>query len=73
MYKCKRYVKTKFGISKEYSKSNIGTMLYGIGQGSGGGPGMWLSHLISMFQVLGSLVKGMIFRAPDNETKYTTV
>ena len=38
-----------------------------------GGAGMWLAHLIPMFQVLGSLVKGMIFRAPDNETKYTTV
>ena len=73
MYRCKRYVKTKFGISTEYSQSKKGSILYGIGQGNGGGPGMWLAHLIPMFQVLGSLVKGMSFKAPDKETTYGTV
>ena len=73
MYRCKRYVKTKFGISTEYSQSKKGSILYGIGQGNGGRPGMWLAHLIPMFQVLGSLVKGMSFKAPDKETTYGTV
>ena len=50
MYKCKRYVKTKFGISKEYSKSNIGTMLYGIGKGNGGGRVCGLPILFQCFR-----------------------
>ena len=67
MWKCKRYVKTKVGVSKEYICSKIGMILFGIGQGNGGGPAMWIAHLVVMFTVLHQLVRGMVFTSPNKE------
>ena len=56
MWKCKRYVKTKAGVSKESICSKIGRVLFRIGQGNGGGPAMWIAHLVVMFTVLQTVV-----------------
>ena len=55
--KIKRYVATKYGISTRYIKTNNDKILYGIGQGSGSGPAVWLSHLIVMFKLMTILAK----------------
>ena len=54
----KRYVATKFGQSKKFIRTNKGMVLYGIGQGSGGGPGVWLTHSTVLFNILDA--KGII-------------
>ena len=47
--KCKHYVRTKHGISRQYFQSTATEVLYGIGQGNGAGPAFWLANLIVMF------------------------
>ena len=39
-------------MSKHYLKTGIAFTQYGIGQGSGGGPAVWLCHLIVLFAIL---------------------
>ena len=60
MFLAKRHVKTKHGVSRQ----NIGTtkkrVLYGIGQGNGGGPAIWISHLTIMFLALSSVCNGFV-------------
>ena len=48
----KRFVATKFGISKKFIRTKHRKVLYGIGQGSGGGPGVWLTHSTVLFSIL---------------------
>ena len=73
MFKCRRYVKTKYGVSDEYIQSTVDEVLYGIGQGNGGGPGMWVSQLTVMFQVVQKIAVGIKFKAPTLEEVYETV
>jgi len=67
MWKCKLFVKTKSGVTKESIRSKIGNVLFGIGQGNGGGPAMWIAHLIVIFSVLQTLVTGMVLSNPSME------
>ena len=39
-------------------------VLYGVGQGNGGRPAMWIAHLIVIFSVLQKLTDGMDFESP---------
>ena len=55
LQKMKRYVGTKYGISKKYIKTNLKELrkrLFGTGQGSGCGPAVWLCHLVVLFEIL---------------------
>ena len=64
MWHCKRFARTRAGVSSN-SISTMGEMsLYGIGQRNGGGPTMWIAHLIVMFSVLQKLTDGMDFESP---------
>ena len=65
-------MKTKAGLSKESICSNIGMVLFGIVQGNGGGPAMWIAHLVVMFTVLQTVVKGMVFQGPTKTEVETT-
>ena len=48
----KRFVATKFGQSKKFICTKSNRVLYGVGQGSGGGPGVWLTHSTVLFNIL---------------------
>ena len=50
----------------------MGQLFFGIGQGNGAGPAIWLAHLTVMFSVLVTLTKGMCFNAPDKHTTFTS-
>ena len=52
MYQAKRYVRTGHGVSDNYIRTTKTKVLYRIGQGNGGGPAMWISHLTVMFAAL---------------------
>ena len=73
MFMAKRYVRTKH----EVSTSSIGTTkantLHGIGQGNGGGPGMWISHLTIMFSALSAVCWGFVLKCVQNISAVTTV
>ena len=73
MFLAKRHVKTKQGVSK----ANIGTkkkhVLHGIGQGNGGGPAMWISHLTVMFLALSSVCHGLVLSCVEQIKTVTTV
>ncbi len=60
MFTAKRYVKTHHGVSTNGIRTKKGAPLYGIGQGNGGGPAIWLAHLTIMFSALGSLCTGLV-------------
>ena len=60
MFVAKRYVKTKHGVSHEYIRTSKENPLYGIGQGNGGGPAIWLAHLTVMFTALSSICNGFV-------------
>ena len=62
MYTAKRHVKTKHGVSKKYIQTNRVTSLFGIGQGNGGGPAIWLAHLTVMFTVLSAICSGLAIK-----------
>ena len=70
LLKSKRYISTKFGISKTYIQSTKEKILYGIGQGSGCGPAMWLAHLTVMLTVFATLCKGVKLQSPDGKTTH---
>ena len=70
MHGCKRFVRTKFGVSEKYIKTGGESVLYGIGQGNGGGPAIWLAHLVIMFLVMDAVCKGMEFATPDGRKEY---
>ena len=68
----KRRVGTRFGISKKFIKSKKMKQLFGIGQGSGGGPAVWLMHLIVLFQLLEKQCKIPKFSNPTGEINHKT-
>jgi len=58
MFVAKRHVKTQHGVSKDSIQTNNANPLFGIGQGNGGGPAIWLSHLTVMFTALSAICTG---------------
>ncbi len=60
MFTMKRYVKTKHGVSKQSIRTTRKNTLYGIGQGNGGGPAIWLAHLTVMFTALSAICTGFL-------------
>ena len=73
MFLAKRYIRTTHGVSAQ----NIGTtknqQLHGIGQGNGGVPAIWLSHLTIMFKALSSVNRGFHIECVDHRTQCNTV
>lgn len=68
----KRFVSTKFGMSNKYIKTTDLLTLYGIGQGSGGGPAVWLAHLIVMFKLMEIYCLIPHFKSPEKNTTQIT-
>ena len=60
MFTAKRFVKTKHGVSKNSIRTTRESPLFGIGQGNGGGPAIWLAHLTVMFTALSSICTGFM-------------
>ena len=58
MYQAKRYVRTGHGVSKQAIRTTKKRVFHGIGQGNGGGPAMWISHLTVMFAAISSICMG---------------
>ena len=71
MYQAKRYVRTGHGVSENYIRTTKTNVLYGIGQGNGGGPAMWISHLTVMFAALSSVCIGFALKCVEH-IKYAT-
>ena len=59
MFMAQRFVKTKHGVSQQSIRTTTKEPLYGIGQGNGGGPAIWLAHLTVMFTALASICEGL--------------
>ena len=60
MFMAKRFVKTKHRVSKNSIRTTKENPLFGIGQGNGGGPAIWLAHLTVMFTALTSICDGLV-------------
>ena len=58
MFQAKRHVRTGHGISKKHIKTTKRKVLHGIGQGNGGGPAIWLSHLTVMLSAISTVCAG---------------
>ncbi len=58
MFVLERHVKTKHGVSDQSIRTTKHDPLYGIGQGNGGGPAIWLAHLTIMFTSLSAICTG---------------
>ena len=75
LQKMKRYVGTKYGISKKYIKTNLKELrkrLFGTGQGSGCGPAVWLCHLVVLFEILEKKCREPIFTSPSKDMEFTS-
>ena len=68
----KRFIGTKFGMSNKYIKTGLAFTLYGIGQGSGGGPAVWLCHLIVLFAILETTCSIPKFKSPNREKVHSS-
>ena len=68
----KRFVGTKGGMSKKFNRTTALFTLFGIGQGSGSGPVVWLCHLLVLFMIF--YQKGSIptFGSPNKETTHSS-
>ena len=73
MFVAKRFVKTKHGVSKKNIQTTQDNPLYGIGQGNGGGPAIWLSHLTIMFTALAVSCQGFIAKCTKRSHEITTI
>ena len=60
MFLAQRFVKTKHGVSRNSIRTTHSSPLFGIGQGNGGGPAIWLAHLTVMFTALSSICSGLV-------------
>ena len=60
MFMAKRHVKTKHGVSAKGIRTKKRATLYGIGQGNGGGPAIWLAHLTVMLMALSTICTGLV-------------
>ena len=70
LYTMKRFVGTKYGISNKYIQTTCATILYGIGQGSGGGPSVWLAQLLILFQLMEIYCQLPTFTSPNGKVKH---
>ena len=73
IFMAKRFVKTKHGVSNKSIQTTKQSRLYGIGQGNGGGPAIWLAHLTVMFTALSSICNGLIVFCVKGLEYLTTV
>ena len=73
MYKAKRHVRTGHGISKQNMQTKRKKVLYGIGQGNGGGPAIWIAHLTVMFTAISSVCLGFVMNCVQAINQVTTV
>ena len=73
MYQAKRHVRTGYGISKKTIRTTKRRVLHGIGQGNGGGPAMWISHLTIMFAAISSVCVGFALTCVQNILYVATV
>lgn len=73
MFVAKRYVKTTHGVSVQSIRTTKDDPLFGIGQGNGGGPAIWLAHLTVMFTALSAICNGLIMTCIEGIKKLTTV
>ena len=60
MFVAKCYVKTKHSVSVNNIRTTHEDPLFGIGQGNGGEPAIWLAHLTVMFTALSSICTGLV-------------
>ena len=65
-----RHIGTKTGISDNSIRSTKTEPLFGIGQGSGAGPALWLAHLVVMMKAFDSVCNGITVQSPDGEIKH---
>ena len=73
MFTMKRHVKTKHGVSKQSIRTTRKNTLYGIGQGNGGGPAIWLAHLTVMFTALSAICTGFLTTCIEGLCTLSTV
>ena len=73
MFQAKRHVKTSFGVSTTGIRTTKKHVLHGIGQGNGGGPAMWISHLTVMFAAISSVCIGFAMTCVQKISQVTTV
>ena len=73
MFQAKRYVKTAQGVSRQNIRTTKNNILHGIGQGNGGGPAMWISHLTVMFAAISSVCMGFAFSCVEGIKSLCTV
>ena len=65
LIKSNRHVGTRHGTSKDSYISTEEEPLYGIGQGSGAGPAIWLAHLVVMLHALADKCNGITSCNPE--------
>ena len=73
MFQAKRHVRTGNGISKEHIRTTKWKVLHGIGQGNGGGPAIWLSHLTVMLAAISTVCAGFYMYCVQTIKKISTV
>ena len=73
MFMARRHVKTKHGVSRKGIRTKKHSSLYGIGQGNGGGPAIWLAHLTVMLTALSTLCYGLVIAGVTKLRKLRTV
>ena len=73
MFQAKRHVRTGNGISKEHIRTTKRRVLHGIGQGNGGGPAIWLSHLTVMLAAISTVCAGFYMYCVQQIHKISTV
>ena len=72
MHKMKRYVGTKLGTSKKYIQTNGNSILFEIGQGSGGGPTVWLCHWTVLFELIKKMLHTSKYKSPTGIIEVVT-
>ena len=73
MYKARRNIRAGRGVSKEYMIITRKKVLYGIGQGNGGGPAMLIAHLMVMFSDISAVYMGFAMNCVQRLQEITTV
>ena len=73
MYHAKRHVRTSEGISKQSIRTTKRKVLHGIGQGNGGGPAIWLSHLTVMLAAIATVCSRFFTSCVEKAHKISTV
>ena len=73
MFQAKHHVRKGYGISANTIRTTKKTVLPSIGQGNGGGPAMWISHLTVMFAALSSVCMEFAMMCVHNILHVATV